>query len=109
MFCQIQFNLSLARGLDYYTGVIFEAVLTGAAFNKRNRMLILSAIYTGDGGEATNVGSVSGGGRYDGLVGMFDPKGPQVSYGRQYKIKQQHHNYTHAHFFRFLALDSVWE
>lgn len=29
IFCQISFNLSLARGLDYYTGVIFEAVLTG--------------------------------------------------------------------------------
>lgn len=35
-------------------------------------------MYTGDGGDSTNVGSVSGGGRYDGLVGMFDPKGPQV-------------------------------
>lgn len=28
--------------------------------------------------EVTAVGSVSGGGRYDGLVGMFDPKGVQV-------------------------------
>ena len=26
------FDLSLARGLDYYTGVIFEAVLTGKKF-----------------------------------------------------------------------------
>lgn len=25
----IQFDLSLARGLDYYTGVIYEAVLLG--------------------------------------------------------------------------------
>ena len=25
---QVSFDLSLARGLDYYTGVIFEAVLT---------------------------------------------------------------------------------
>lgn len=28
--------------------------------------------------EAPAVGSVSGGGRYDGLVGMFDPKGRKV-------------------------------
>lgn len=39
---------SLARGLDYYTGPVFETVLTDGA-----------------------VGSVSGGGRYDGLIGMF--------------------------------------
>ena len=26
---KISFDLSLARGLDYYTGVIFEAILTG--------------------------------------------------------------------------------
>lgn len=26
---QISFDLSLARGLDYYTGVIYEAVLKG--------------------------------------------------------------------------------
>jgi len=26
----ITFDLSLARGLDYYTGVIYEAVLSGA-------------------------------------------------------------------------------
>jgi histidyl-tRNA synthetase len=45
---RLTFDLSLARGLDYYTGVIFEVVLTGAA-----------------------VGSVCGGGRYDDLVGMF--------------------------------------
>eukprot|EP00051_Salpingoeca_urceolata_P006190 m.82220 g.82220 ORF g.82220 m.82220 type:complete len:623 (+) comp14719_c0_seq4:180-2048(+) len=52
---QVSFDLSLARGLDYYTGVIYEAVLCGA-----------------------NVGSVSGGGRYDNLVGMFDSKGRKV-------------------------------
>ncbi|KAK9824587.1 hypothetical protein WJX72_011519 [[Myrmecia] bisecta] len=44
----ISFDLSLARGLDYYTGVIYEAVLEGAA-----------------------VGSIAAGGRYDNLVGMF--------------------------------------
>lgn len=51
----VSFDLSLARGLDYYTGVIYEAVLPGQ-----------------------NVGSVAGGGRYDGLVGMFTKKGKVV-------------------------------
>ncbi|EPR61304.1 histidyl-tRNA synthetase (HisRS), putative [Toxoplasma gondii ME49] len=45
------FDLSLARGLDYYSGVIFEAVLVGT--------------------DGAAVGSVGGGGRYDKLVGMF--------------------------------------
>lgn len=53
---KVIFDLSLARGLDYYTGIIYEAVLVG---NRRR-------------GE--NVGSVAGGGRYDNLVGMFDPR-----------------------------------
>ena len=29
-FVQVVFDLSLARGLDYYTGVIYEAILTQA-------------------------------------------------------------------------------
>lgn len=45
------FDLSLARGLDYYTGVIYEAVFKGG-----------------------NVGSIAAGGRYDHLVGMFSGK-----------------------------------
>jgi histidyl-tRNA synthetase len=46
-------NLSLARGLDYYTGLIFEAVLT-------------------DG--TTPLGSIGAGGRYDNLVEDFAGK-----------------------------------
>ncbi|XP_064314859.1 histidine--tRNA ligase, cytoplasmic-like isoform X1 [Phalacrocorax carbo] len=61
---QISFDLSLARGLDYYTGVIFEAVL----LQQENDHVE----------EPVSVGSVAGGGRYDGLVGMFDPKGRKV-------------------------------
>lgn len=49
---KIVFDLSLARGLDYYTGVIFEAVFKGS----------------------TQVGSIAAGGRYDNLVGMFSGK-----------------------------------
>ncbi|CAN6981286.1 unnamed protein product [Brassica oleracea var. botrytis] len=48
---RIVFDLSLARGLDYYTGVIFEAVCIGA-----------------------EVGSIAAGGRYDNLIGMFGSK-----------------------------------
>jgi histidyl-tRNA synthetase len=49
---KISFDFSLARGLDYYTGLIYEAVLT----------------------DTDRVGSIAGGGRYDGLVGMFSNK-----------------------------------
>ncbi|NXD29634.1 SYHC protein, partial [Spelaeornis formosus] len=61
---KISFDLSLARGLDYYTGVIFEAVLLQQEKEHAE--------------EPVSVGSVAGGGRYDGLVGMFDPKGRKV-------------------------------
>jgi len=49
---RLSFDFSLARGLDYYTGLIYEAVLT----------------------DTNRVGSIAGGGRYDGLVGMFSGK-----------------------------------
>ncbi|CAL8264387.1 unnamed protein product [Lota lota] len=66
---KVVFDLSLARGLDYYTGIIYEAVLTQGGVVPP----------TGDGPKAeVSVGSVAGGGRYDGLVGMFDPKGRTV-------------------------------
>lgn len=42
------FDLYLARGLDYYTGPIYETVL-----------------------EKPRIGSVTGGGRYDKLIGLF--------------------------------------
>lgn len=58
----LSFDLSLARGLDYYTGIIYEAILTGLDPEKDEK------------GEEIRVGSVAGGGRYDKLVGMFDAK-----------------------------------
>ena len=68
---QVVFDLSLARGLDYYTGIIYEGVLTQAG--------IAAEAQNGSGAEeSVSVGSVAGGGRYDGLVGMFDPKGRKV-------------------------------
>lgn len=46
---RLRFVASLARGLSYYTGTIMEIVLTDGDFK----------------------GSIGGGGRYDGLIGMF--------------------------------------
>ena len=44
------FEFSLARGLDYYTGIIYEAVLLE---------------------KGISIGSIAGGGRYDNLIGSF--------------------------------------
>ncbi len=44
----IKFNPFLARGLDYYTGPIFETTIT-----------------------SPKIGSITGGGRYDNLIGIF--------------------------------------
>uniref|UniRef100_A0A034WFZ7 histidine--tRNA ligase n=1 Tax=Bactrocera dorsalis TaxID=27457 RepID=A0A034WFZ7_BACDO len=67
---KISFDLSLARGLDYYTGVIYECVL------KAEPKIVQNGADAAE--EQGAVGSVAGGGRYDNLVGMFDPKGKQV-------------------------------
>ncbi|XP_047112581.1 histidine--tRNA ligase, cytoplasmic [Schistocerca piceifrons] len=61
---KIRFDLSLARGLDYYTGIIYEAILLGE--NKANA------------NESSGVGSIAGGGRYDNLVAMFDSRHKNV-------------------------------
>jgi len=65
---KVSFDLSLARGLDYYTGVIYEAVLTS----------LPAELPKPAPGEPLGVGSVAGGGRYDDLVGMFATKGKKV-------------------------------
>uniref|UniRef100_UPI003AAC760B histidine--tRNA ligase isoform X5 n=1 Tax=Centroberyx gerrardi TaxID=166262 RepID=UPI003AAC760B len=72
---KVVFDLSLARGLDYYTGIIYEAVLTQAGVVPAP---VSSEAQNGAAEESVSVGSVAGGGRYDGLVGMFDPKGRKV-------------------------------
>ena len=46
----VRFDITLMRGLDYYTGMVFEVFDTHPENNR----------------------SMFGGGRYDGLVGMFD-------------------------------------
>ena len=58
---KIEFDVTLARGLNYYTGAIFEVKANGI-----------------------NMGSICGGGRYDDLTGIFgmkDMSGVGVSFG----------------------------
>ena len=54
---RIQIDTSIIRGLDYYTGAVFEAQLTFPVQN--------------EAGETVVFGSVAGGGRYDDLVARF--------------------------------------
>jgi len=54
---RIRIDSSVVRGLEYYTGPVFEAELT---FEVKD-----------DDGNAVRFGSVGGGGRYDGLVERF--------------------------------------
>ncbi|XP_071452483.1 histidine--tRNA ligase, cytoplasmic isoform X2 [Hetaerina americana] len=74
---EISFDLSLARGLDYYTGIIFEAVLLGQ-FNGETAEDSVANKSKENSAREVGVGSVAGGGRYDNLVGMFDSKGRAV-------------------------------
>jgi histidyl-tRNA synthetase len=54
---RVRIDASVVRGLEYYTGAVFEAELLATIPN--------------DKGEPVVFGSVGGGGRYDGLVGRF--------------------------------------
>ncbi|QND51977.1 histidine--tRNA ligase [Phyllobacterium sp. 628] len=54
---RIRVDPSVVRGLEYYTGPVFEAELTFDVTNEK--------------GEKVVFGSVGGGGRYDGLVSRF--------------------------------------
>ena len=60
---ELEIDITLARGLNYYTGAIFEVKAKDAA-----------------------MGSISGGGRYDNLTGIFGLKnmsGVGISYGAE--------------------------
>ncbi len=54
---RIVIDPSVVRGLEYYTGAVFEAELTFDVQDEKGRPV--------------RFGSVGGGGRYDGLVGRF--------------------------------------
>ena len=94
---QISFDMSLARGLDYYTGIIYEAIVEASAPPGFKLADASASPSTSDGADPTpkpdskkkpkkkvdeegeeeidesqvGVGSIAAGGRYDNLVGMF--------------------------------------
>ena len=75
---QVQFDLTLARGLDYYTGCIFEVKALDV-----------------------QIGSITGGGRYDNLTGIFGMPGLSgvgISFGadRIYDVMGQLNLYPEA-------------
>ncbi|PMD17990.1 histidyl-tRNA synthetase-like protein [Hyaloscypha hepaticicola] len=85
----VSFDLSLARGLDYYTGLIYEVVTEGSAPLATTSTATAappkpSKKPSGKAGAdfdedrssdpSVGVGSVAAGGRYDNLVGMFSGK-----------------------------------
>ncbi|KAF3803627.1 Histidine--tRNA ligase [Colletotrichum gloeosporioides] len=83
---RVSFDLSLARGLDYYTGVIYEVVTEGSAPaatpgaddttvkpKKKSKSKDKDDEDRSDD-PSVGVGSVAAGGRYDNLVGMFSGK-----------------------------------
>ncbi|HZV20574.1 MAG TPA: histidine--tRNA ligase, partial [Hyphomicrobiales bacterium] len=57
---RIVFDPTVVRGLEYYTGPVFEAELTFRTAD--------------ESGQSIRFGSVGGGGRYDGLVSRFRPQ-----------------------------------
>ncbi|TIA18216.1 histidyl-tRNA synthetase [Aureobasidium pullulans] len=78
---RISFDMSLARGLDYYTGVIYEIVTEGSApkTSEGQKVQAKSKKPKNEDDDRSNdpsvgVGSVAAGGRYDELVGMFSGK-----------------------------------
>lgn len=71
----LQFNPTLARGLDYYTGIIFEAV------------------------DSSYPGSLGGGGRYDKLIGSFMGKdvtavGFAIGFDRTLEVAEMNNLFT---------------
>jgi histidyl-tRNA synthetase len=54
---KIRFDPNVVRGLDYYTGPVYEALLTIDALDEKGRRI--------------QFGSIGGGGRYDNLVERF--------------------------------------
>lgn len=84
----LSIDMSLARGLDYYTGVIYEVVTEGSAPSASAKDMVAKkakkpkkspdAAAANDDDRSNDptigVGSVAAGGRYDELVGMFSGK-----------------------------------
>ncbi|CAE6477359.1 unnamed protein product [Rhizoctonia solani] len=96
---QMSFDLSLARGLDYYTGLIYEAVVEGSAPPLASHTTALPSTTKpkkptkpkdNDEDELdesqVGVGSIAAGGRYDDLVGMFSSAAAGKTGGKSAQI-----------------------
>jgi histidyl-tRNA synthetase len=95
---RISFDMSLARGLDYYTGVIYEVVTEGSAPQSTEGQKLQQAgkkgkkVAEGDEDRSNDptvgVGSVAAGGRYDNLVGMFSGKAQVPCVGISFGVER---------------------
>lgn len=112
---KISFDLSLARGLDYYTGVIYETILKGdlvdlIAEQQRQALAAKAAAKAAaqakdsksrnkdnvnqelddeeDINVSSGVGTVAAGGRYDNLVNMFDKKSAVPCVGVSFGVER---------------------
>ncbi len=75
---RVEFDITLARGLNYYTGCIFEVAVDTSVESQKEVVM----------------GSIGGGGRYDDLTGVFGLKnvsGVGVSFGaaRIYDVMEE--------------------
>lgn len=68
---KVSFDLSLARGLDYYSGLIYEVVTKEPDSGAEGPSTARSGKQSKKANQASQVGSIAAGGRYDGLVGMY--------------------------------------
>ncbi|KAH9816116.1 hypothetical protein DFH28DRAFT_927470 [Melampsora americana] len=115
---KISFDLSLARGLDYYTGLIYEAVIESSIPSLtsnlpkpiKSKPPKKGSDLKEEGGKEEEeeeidesqigLGSIAAGGRYDNLVGMFSSGKDQIpcvgiSFGIEriftiLKLKEEH-------------------
>ncbi|KAL3434881.1 hypothetical protein BDV09DRAFT_185488 [Aspergillus tetrazonus] len=71
---KISFDLSLARGLDYYTGLIYEVVTPLSSAEGFAQSQKKSKSKSNGEDQNIGVGSIAAGGRYDDLVNMFAKK-----------------------------------
>jgi histidyl-tRNA synthetase len=87
---RISFDMSLARGLDYYTGLIYEIVTEGSApktsQSKSKKPKNEDEDRSND--PSVGVGSVAAGGRYDELVGMFSGKSTVPCVGISFGVER---------------------
>lgn len=77
---RVTFDMALARGLDYYTGLIYEALIE----------------LPPNSSSESRIGSIAAGGRYDNLVGMYSRRqipcvGVSFGVDRIFTILKQRH------------------